>query len=102
MKNLIIDKILNHPYIVIFVLTFAVFSQTIFFDFVGIDDTEIIIDQYESISNIGNIGDAFLHDAFFTHNMTLYRPLLTISLILNAQIGGSYYSDSHFTPEWKI
>jgi len=97
MNNKIIEKLLDKPYMYIFLLAFVVYFQTVFFDYTYIDDNEIIIDQYEKLSDIENIGKAFVHDAFFTKEMTLYRPILTVSLILNAQIGATDPYIYHFT-----
>ena len=59
------------------------------FDFSRFDDTEIIIKHYNTISDFKNIKDTFTHDAFMSNDGALfYRPMQTISFMLDAQIGG--------------
>jgi hypothetical protein len=53
------------------------------------DDSFLILESFSYINKLSNIGHAFLEDASHQgQGGNLYRPLLTISLILNAQANG--------------
>ncbi len=92
-----IDSLSRKPYPVIIIIVLALYFQTLFFGYVYIDDNEIIIDRYEKVGELSSIPEAFTHDAFFRKDMVLYRPMLTISLILNAAIGGKVPFVYHLT-----
>ena len=54
------------------------------------DDNFLIVESFSYIKKISNIGHAFLEDVSHQgQGGNLYRPLLTISLILSAQISGT-------------
>lgn len=68
---------------------FLIYVQALFFDFVYLDDNVLILDKFDFISNLGNIFKAFIQD-FFNLSYSVdayYRPLVTVSLILDAQLG---------------
>ena len=59
------------------------------FKFTTLDDTHIISTNYDIISNINNLPQAFTHDPFMkTERAQFYRPIQTISFMLDAQLGG--------------
>ena len=59
------------------------------FEFSNLDDTNIIIAQYDTIGDLKNIKEAFTHDAFMSNaGDPFYRPVQTISFMLDAQAGG--------------
>lgn len=75
------------------ILIFLVYGRTINYDFVGLDDGELIVDNFAYISDLSNIPTAFTTHAFYNPaaaggSNVYYRPILTLSLMLDAQIGG--------------
>ncbi|OJI06430.1 hypothetical protein BK004_03785 [bacterium CG10_46_32] len=76
------------PYLWLFAVIFALYSQTLFFNFTYLDDQDLIINNYSFLSDISNIGQAFKEDVFFSAGDAYYRPLLTVSFMLDAQMGG--------------
>ncbi len=81
------------PYLVIFILALLVYKQTLQFHLIEFDDKSLIIDNYRFIKNPGNVLDAFRHGVFYINGHSpnaddYYRPMLTISFMLDAQMGG--------------
>jgi len=65
------------------------YFRVVNFGFSNLDDQAIISTHYSIIGNIKNIGEAFTHDAFMTNEGNLfYRPLQTVSFMIDAQAGG--------------
>jgi len=61
-----------------------VYVRTISFDYVYCDDNKFVVDQYPFNKNISNILTSFRN----TLGTTFYRPILTTSFIIDANIGG--------------
>src|SRR3954470_24103892 len=66
----------------------AVYFTAPGFHFIGFDDMEILKHRYFIIGDLSKIKLAFTTDAFLGTNGTFYRPLQTISFMLDALIGG--------------
>ena len=69
------------------------YLRTSGFDFVRADDTDLIVRNQPFISNLGNIPAAFGRSYFevegeLTDLKTYYRPLVIVSLMVDAQLGG--------------
>jgi protein O-mannosyl-transferase len=77
-------------YLLILVLVPSVlFFRVVNFEFSTLDDTNIISSHYDVIGDINKIGEAFTHDAFMNNvGAQFYRPIQTISFMLDAQLGG--------------
>jgi len=82
-------------YIALAVLT--VYSMALSFNFIGFDDTAILKQRYFIIGDISKIKLAFTTDAFLGTNGSFYRPLQTVSFMLDALIGGPKPFIYHFT-----
>ena len=68
---------------------FMLYLKVLGFEFTRFDDDEIIVAHYDKIGSLMNIKDAFTHDAFMSdRGESFYRPVQTISYMLDAQIGG--------------
>jgi tetratricopeptide (TPR) repeat protein len=65
-----------------------VYSMALSFNFIGFDDMEILKHRYFIIGDLSKINLAFTTDAFLGTNGSFYRPLQTISFMLDAFIGG--------------
>ena len=71
------------------VIPFTLYFKTIHFDFSRFDDKDIILANYDTISDFSNVKEAFTHDAFMSQTAySFYRPAQTISFMIDAQIGG--------------
>src|SRR4051812_37087282 len=75
----------------------AVYSTALGFHFIGFDDTDILKHRYFIIGDLSKIKVAFTTDAFLGTNGSFYRPLQTVSFMLDALIGGPSPFIYHFT-----
>src|SRR5439155_12553265 len=75
----------------------AVYATAPSFKFIGFDDTEILKQRYFIIGDLSKIKLAFATDAFLGTNGSFYRPLQTVSFMLDALIGGPKPFIYHFT-----
>src|SRR6266513_1946546 len=75
----------------------AVYSTAPGFNFIGFDDTDILKHRYFIIGDLSKIKLAFTTDAFLGTNGSFYRPLQTVSFMLDALIGGPSPFIYHFT-----
>src|SRR5205814_1406519 len=66
----------------------AVYSTAPGFNFIGFDDMEILKQRYFIIGDLSKIKLAFTTDAFLGTNGSFYRPLQTVSFMLDALVGG--------------
>src|SRR5438477_2057309 len=66
----------------------AVYATAPSFNFIGFDDREILKQHYFIIGDLSKIKVAFTTDAFLGTNGSFYRPLQTISFMLDALVGG--------------
>jgi tetratricopeptide (TPR) repeat protein len=79
----------SHPYLWIVLLGALVYAQTLFFKFNFLDDNQMILGHQAILRRLSSIFLAFREDAFFSPEKFYYRPLLTVSFILDAQWGGA-------------
>lgn len=77
------------PYFLIFALGFLLYSQTLFFDFTYFDDNELILNKINILQDVKNIGRIFSSDAFLSADKFYYRPLLNLSFMIDAKLGGT-------------
>src|SRR6266576_7251461 len=66
----------------------AVYATAAKLSFIGFDDTNILKQHYFIIGDLSKIKVAFTTDAFLGTNGSFYRPLQTISFMLDALVGG--------------
>lgn len=85
------------PYLCIFLATYAVYFKTVTYRFTNFDDTTLIVDNFPFISDPGNIVQAFRQKVFAGTDDMFYRPLLTLSLMLDARLGGTAPFIYHLT-----
>jgi tetratricopeptide (TPR) repeat protein len=72
-------------YIILFALPLLVYLKTVFFNFTYLDDNTLILDNNYFISNLSNIIKAFKSNVFLSSTDAYYRPVFTLSLMLDAQ-----------------
>ena len=76
----------------------GVYFQTLNYGFTHHDDDTIITLNMQFIGDIGNIREAFLTDAWCRKKtIELYRPLQSVSYILDAQMGSDIAFSTHRT-----
>ncbi|MBM2814594.1 MAG: hypothetical protein HW421_1356 [Ignavibacteria bacterium] len=75
-------------YLIVFIAALAVYGQSLWFGFVNFDDDVIIVNNFHNLSDISKVSEAFKTDAYFQQKSHYYRPLLTLSFMLDAQTGG--------------
>jgi len=88
----------------IFILTllaFVLYARTLDYKFVRFDDNILIVDNFKFISNPSNIFKAFNQDVFqvsgcYSKQKNFYRPMLTVSFMLDAVIAGISTKFFHF------
>ena len=86
------------PYAWIIGVGALLYFKSIFFDFCYFDDQELIVQNGAFLSNISNIFQAFCMKVYPKILATpYYRPLLIVSFILDAQVGGIFPFIYHLT-----
>lgn len=83
-------------FLVIAALIFAVYAQTLQFGFSGLDDTEYIIPALLAAKGIA-VKQAFVTGAFLNTSSEFYRPIQSLSLMLDAQFSGHEGTAYHFS-----
>jgi len=78
------------PYIWTMGVGFLLYFKSMFFGFVYFDDNSLIIDNFFFLKDIVNITKIFTQGVFHVIHApeTYYRPMLTLSFILDAQMRG--------------
>jgi tetratricopeptide (TPR) repeat protein len=67
------------------------YARTLFFGLTYLDDSLFVLERSHFLSRISNLIEAFKTDAFLGGGASslYYRPLLTVSFILDAQVSGT-------------
>jgi tetratricopeptide (TPR) repeat protein len=78
-------------------LPFFVYIKTVNYLFINMDDVSIIVNNFDFLSHLKNFGQAFKTDAFISAHGDFYRPLQTVSFMLDAMIGGERPLVFHLT-----
>jgi Tfp pilus assembly protein PilF len=86
----------KYHYLIVFLLPLILLSFSLHNGFVYFDDDILILDNQAKISDLSNIGKAFRSDAFLNNSSPYYRPLLNISLMLDAQVAKADPGFYHF------
>ncbi|MDD5630059.1 MAG: tetratricopeptide repeat protein [Elusimicrobia bacterium] len=78
------------PYLCIASAGLLLYLRTVFFGFSYLDDNALILDDQAFLRQLSNVIAAFRTDVFHVLHSSgaYYRPLLTVSFILDAQWGG--------------
>ena len=88
-----------YPFLWFAVACFILYFRTLSFNYTYLDDHAIILNSMDRIGHLSYIPKAFREDVFHSpQNITLYyRPMLTVSFVLDAVIGGGKFSMFHFS-----
>ncbi len=89
----------RYAYLAIVIVGFALYGQTLFFSYTHFDDYRLIVLNYDFISRLSNIPKLFQKDVFTSLPSTYlyFRPMLSLSFMLDAQIGGDAPAVYHLT-----
>ena len=80
------------------VIPMILYFRVVNFSFTEFDDHAIISSIYNITGGSPNIKEAFTHDAFMSDRGDLfYRPVQTVSFMIDSQIGGQKPGIYHFT-----
>ncbi len=79
----------SYPYLLIIAVGFLLYCHTLRFGFTYLDDNLLILDNQYFLKHLSNIITAFKEDVFFSNSDAYYRPILTLSFMLDAQLGGA-------------
>jgi Tfp pilus assembly protein PilF len=72
--------------------------KNINFDYTKLDDTIIVANNHDFLSNFNNVSQAFKRDNFMVQNgKGYYRPIQTVSFIIDTQISGEKPDIYHFS-----
>ncbi|MFH0855806.1 MAG: tetratricopeptide repeat protein [Candidatus Omnitrophota bacterium] len=76
-----------------------VYFKSLFFGFTYLDDNALVINNHNFLSRLSNVLEAFRHEVFHIlhSSAAYYRPLLTVSLLFDAQLGGTNPFIYHLT-----
>jgi len=74
--------------IIAFCIPVLLYLQTINFGFTYFDDDGLIVKNIDFLSNFGNIRRAFLTDAFIVKMSSFYRPMQTLSYMVDIKLSG--------------
>ncbi|HAH31369.1 MAG TPA: hypothetical protein DCL44_03535 [Elusimicrobia bacterium] len=85
------------PYVCILLLISLTYAHVVFFGFSNLDDTSLIIDNSRFLGDISNLFATFQRDVFGTATQFYYRPLLILSLMIDAFFGGTSPFVYHLT-----
>ncbi len=83
--------------VILVLLPFFVYIKTSGFEFINFDDTAIITNNFNVLSNIHNIGLSFKTDAFITLHGDYYRPLQTVTFFIDTFLGSGRPIVFHIT-----
>ncbi|MDO8443313.1 MAG: glycosyltransferase family 39 protein, partial [bacterium] len=89
-----------HPFFWIALTVFLVYSATLSFNIVYLDDNVLVVNDYFYNKNLSNLPSAFQEDIFRTpyQGGSYYRPILRTTFMLDAQFGeGAIIFMSHLT-----
>jgi len=87
------------PYLCIGLFVFILYAKCLWFGFTYLDDNVLVLQNYPFLRNMANIFAAFSQDIFRSHQTpdVYYRPVITISLMLDAQVSGTSPFVYHLT-----
>jgi hypothetical protein len=86
-------------YFCIGLFVFMLYAKCLWFNFIYLDDNVLVLQNYPFLRSMANILNAFKQDVFIGHGTpdVYYRPMVTISLMLDAQVSGTSPFVYHLT-----
>jgi len=92
--NPLIKNILQQPYLTIIALAFAVYFQTLFFDYIQLDDDYFHNENPDTIEKVASFKHAILSGYMLS---SYYRPMVNLSFALESNIDGGTNFLHHLT-----
>ncbi len=96
----IITNLADSNFKVWFTLSFCVFAiyfHSLSFDFVALDDYDLIVNKQHILKEIRNLPLLFRTNLFMSESAVYYRPVVMLSFMLDALIGGKNPLVYHFS-----
>lgn len=101
------NSFIFNKWVQIIIVCFTVillYGKTVNNQFIGLDDTSLIVDNYPFIRDWKNIPQAFKQDVFKIHKdldntKDYYRPVITLSFMLDAHIAPPATKDKPVKPK---
>jgi protein O-mannosyl-transferase len=87
----------NYSIFIILIIPAIIYFKSVFFDFSGLDDKTILVNNTEIFNDISNIGRILTTDAFLSDKGVFFRPLQNLSFLIEYQIAGNNPWIFHFT-----
>lgn len=78
----------NATAFILFCIPVLLYLQTVFFGFTFFDDNSLILENAAYLGNLKNAGNLFLTDAFLHKTSAFYRPLQSISYMVDVLVAG--------------
>lgn len=78
----------RRPYLWIVAAGSLLYFKALFYGYTFLDDNILILQNYNFLRDMSNISQAFFQQVFPNSFLPYYRPMLTVSFMLDAQIGG--------------
>jgi tetratricopeptide (TPR) repeat protein len=73
--------------LLLILIPFFVYIKVANFEFINFDDVSIIVNNFDILSSFKNIGIAFKSDAFLGAHGDFYRPMQTVTFMVDTVIG---------------
>lgn len=91
--------ILKRPYLLITLVGLLLYASTAFFGLTYLDDNVLILESYGFLSKLSSVAEAFRQGVFhMLHEYAAaYRPLLTVSFILDTRLDALLGLGYHFS-----
>lgn len=87
----------RRPYLWLSAAIAALYAKSLFFGYTYLDDNVLILGNQAFLGDVSNILTAFSRKVFEASHLPYYRPMLIVSFILDAQLGGAAPFIYHLT-----
>lgn len=86
-------------FILITIIVFSIYGKSINYELLNFDDTILISNKINFISDIKKLPEIFVTDCYYTKNSaeSYYRPILSLSFVLETLLFGENSKISHTT-----
>jgi len=98
--NKIVSRIYNSNlkvFIILALLVFGTYFQSLSFEFVALDDYDLIVNKQHILRDLKNLPLLFKTNLFMSESGVYYRPFVMMSFMIDALIGGKNPFIFHFS-----
>ncbi len=78
-------------------LTVILYGPSLWYDYTYMDDHQLLLKNWQILNDLSRMDQVFKEDVFFDEEDAYYRPLLALSLMVDAQLGGTGLFFFHLT-----